>query len=253
MFMDERYTLFIVPELEGSLSGVVPMSKAAALRSGHRLVKGATSRAIGEAQWGSAAEPYNIIPWRTEGFEPVFVSHRDIAFHDESFGACGHDKAAHMNDLRSMQYRVTVLPEAFVVVAANNNNNGNNNNNVAKCGTSAREAVRLAVMEARVDKFPGLLRNKQFPPWIRNITLYDPKDPDGFIRAAQRRAMEDQDVDWTRCVDYTEDACAEAEMELARLQETARNLILALGAVITAIAITLLSILLIKRRTVRKR
>lgn len=26
---------------------------------------------------------------------------------------------------------------------------------------------------------------------------------------------EDQDVDWMRCVDYTKDACAEAEMELA--------------------------------------
>ena len=43
-----------------------------------------------------------------------------------------------------------------------------------------------------------------------------------------------------------------AELELAQLQETANNLILALGVVITAIAIMLISILLFKRRTPRK-
>ena len=113
----------------------------------------------------------------------------------------------------------------------------------------ARCRLRVAVLEARVDKLPGLLRNKHFPPWIRNVTLYDPKDPDAFMRDAHRRAAEGQDVDWTQCAEYTAEAYAAAELELAQLQETANNLILALGVVITAIAIMLVSILLFKRRS----
>lgn len=251
MFMDEKYTLFVVPEVEGDPAATAPASKGAALGSGMHLVKGATSGVIGEQQWKGAVEPYSIIPWKTKGFMPTYVSHRDIPLYDESFGACGHAKAAHMADLRSMQYRVWVHPEAFVVRRSGEGEDVDGAG--AKCETGVREAVRLAVLEARVDKLPGLLRNKHFPPWIRNVTLYDPKDPEAFMRAAQKRAMEGQDVDWTQCADYTEDACAAAELELAQLQETAKNLILALGAVITGIAITLLSILLIKRRTVRKR
>ena len=250
MFLEEKYMLFVVPELEGNPAATVPLSKAAALGSGLHLVKGATSGVIGEQQWKGASEPYSIAPWSTEGFMPTYVSHRDVPLYDEAFGACGHGKGAHMADLRSMQYRVWVHSEAFVVRAAGG---AGVDGAGAKCGEGVREAMRLAVLEARVDKLPGLLRNRHFPPWIRNVTLYDPKDPEAFMRAAQKRAMEGQDVDWTRCVDYTEDACAAAELELAQLQETAKNLILALGAVITAIAITLLSILLIKRRTVRKR
>lgn len=268
MFLDEQSTFFVVPSLEkkGESEGL-PSSKAEALQRGYKMEKDGVRAVVGEKRWENAAEgsgAYEIAGWKkAEDFEPTYVSHRDCPLYDETFGECSGAREAQMEDMRAMQYQARVLAGAFVVrVGAGekgekDEGNGKGVGEGERCGAwkedIGRSKVRAAVLAARVSKTPGLLRNTHYPPWIRNITLYDPKNPKAFEEAIAKKSAAEQTADWTKCADYADAMCAAAEAELAELQQTARTLILYLGAVITGIAITLVSILLMKRRTARKR
>lgn len=119
------------------------------------------------------------------------MTHRNSIMYDEIFNGCSYDKLSYANNVRTLGFKLNMLPDAFIV-HLNHSSLKNYSNWCRGYSTGKRLRLKMNSFNAFSKKFKGFIANRYYPPWLRNestteVDIY--KNKNVQMKIVEKRSM----------------------------------------------------------------
>lgn len=177
-FLNETHSVFITPAIDAA-RGVGPEQIPQTKEKLVDAMKEQKSKRKFKEKLHTSYKPQNISYWLEQNdiyeckveknhiFEPYFVTHRNSIMYDEIFNGCMYDKLSYANNVRTLEFKLNMLPDAFIVhldhSALKNYSNWCRGYSIGK-----RYLLKENSFNVFSKNLKGLIANRYYPPWLRN-------------------------------------------------------------------------------------
>lgn len=117
--------------------------------------------------WSNKSEMYQFELPEMEIIEPYYVAHRNVQLYDETYITWGFNKVTQIYDMKSVGYKIMILPDVYMVHLNHSDIKGFKNWDKGYVHDE-RHNLKIGTSVNRWMNFPGLLTNTHYPQWLKS-------------------------------------------------------------------------------------
>lgn len=175
MFMKEKKTMFIVIPLFGK-KGLDPKKIPQTKEEVGKILNTPNQStfldmygyvSLDAKGWTKKDKMYEFHLPDKEVVEPYYVAHRNVQLYDETYITWGFDKVTQIYDMKSVGYKMIVLPDLFMIHLNHSDLKGFKNWEKGYL-RDERHNLKIGTSVNRWTNLPGLLTNSFYPQWLKS-------------------------------------------------------------------------------------
>ena len=129
-------------------------------------------RQLSAKRWFKNKDVFELHLSGDSTFEPYYMTNRFIQLYDETFITWGHDKVTQIKDMRSLGYKLKVMPDAYMVHLNHKDIKGYTDWSTG-LNKEPRYRLKVGTSSGRREAIPGFFTNTYYPEWLKNTNTSD--------------------------------------------------------------------------------